>query len=192
MIKIVKLNKILPITRIEFFHFNQTCLFFKSAIFKQILKIFKYHFKYYFKLLTFITAVDFPKNLNRFKLIYEILSVKYNTRIRLKILTNEITPVFSVEKIYINSTWWEHEIWDMFGILFFKKTNIIRLLTDYGFQGFPLRKDFPLSGFVETKYNIVKNRISYENLELTQNYRIFNYLSPWNNYNGELKYSLIR
>ena len=182
MLKTININKLLPLIRIEFYYFNQSCLFIQSTFLKNILKILKYHFKYYFKILTFISAVDFPNNINRFKLVYEILSIKYNNRLRLKILTNEITPVYSIEKIFTAATWWEYETWDMFGILFLKKTNVIRLLTDYGFQGFPLRKDFPLSGFVDSKYNLVKNRISYENLELSQNYRIFSYSSPWNTY----------
>ena len=94
-------------------------------------------------------------------------------------MTNEIQSVYSVEKIYIGATWWEAECWDMFGVIFTNQKNMVRLLTDYGFQGFPLRKDFPLTGFIETRYNLVKNRITYSNLELTQNFRVFIFKSPW-------------
>lgn len=169
---------ILPIIKIEFY-FIQYCFFIKALIFKNILKIFKHHFKYNFKMLTFISSVDNPNNINRFTVIYEILSLKFNNRVRLKISTNEIVPIYSIKKIFVASIWWEDEIWDMFGIIFLKHRNLVRLLNDYGFYGFPLRKDFPLSGFVDLKYNLIKNRISYEKLELSQNYRIFNHDSPW-------------
>ena len=183
LFSVVQLNKIIPVIKIELYFFTQNCFLLQNIIFKQLLKILKYHFKYYFKILTCISAIDFPENKNRFKLIYEILSIKYNNRIRLKISINEITPIYSIEKIFVGSIWWEYECWDMFGIIFLKQNNVIRLLTDYGFQGFPLRKDFPLSGFIDAKYNLVKNRICYENLELSQNYRIFSYNSPWENFN---------
>ena len=178
LINISHLGFILPLVKIEFYN-NQYCFFFKTLIFQIILKILKYHFKYNFNLLIFISGVDYPENKNRFKIIYEILSLKFNNRIRLKISVNEITQIYSVKKIFISAVWWEDELWDMFGIVFLKHKNLIRLLTDYGFQGFPLRKDFPLSGFIDLKYNLIKNRISYEKLELSQNYRIFNYNSPW-------------
>lgn len=172
----------LPILKIEFY-FIQFYFLFQTKQLKNIFKFFKYHFKFSFKLLTCISGVDYPENLNRFKLIYEILSVKFNNRLRLKFIVNEIFPIYSIETIFINSNWWEFEIWDMFGIIFLKRKNMTRLLTDYGFQGFPLKKDFPLSGFVDSKYDLIKNRILYENLELSQNYRSFIYNSIWVNYN---------
>jgi NADH:ubiquinone oxidoreductase subunit C len=92
---------------------------------------------------------------------------------------DEITPVNSIEQIFKGSTWWECEIWDMYGVFFLNQSNITRLLTDYGFVGFPLRKDFPLSGYSESRYNIIQNRVICENIELSQEYRIFEYLSPW-------------
>ena len=94
---------------------------------------------------------------------------------------SKIIAIFSISKLFICSIWWENEIWDMFGIIFLKRKNLVRLLTDYGFHGFPLRKDFPLTGFIGAKYNLTKNRILYEKIELTQHYRIFNFHSPWNN-----------
>jgi NADH:ubiquinone oxidoreductase subunit C len=174
------LNKIIPIYKTELYQ-NQSCYYIENYLIKKIFKVLKTHFKFYFKVLTLISAIDFPENQNRFKVVYELLSIKYNNRIRIKILVNEFIPIYSIEQIYVCATWWELECWDMFGIVFINKNKIIRLLTDYGFQGFPLRKDFPLSGFIDSRYNITKNRITYENIELAQNYRIFLNNSPWSN-----------
>jgi NADH:ubiquinone oxidoreductase subunit C len=127
--------------------------------------------------------VDYPENLYRFQVVYELLSIKFNARLRIKILINELIPVNSIEKIFPAATWWECEVWDMFGIFFINQFNLTRLLTDYGFQGYPLRKDFPLSGFTETRYNAIKNRVIYENIELAQEYRTFDFISPWENFN---------
>lgn len=176
----VKINKIIPILKIEFYQV-QNCYYLENNNLKNLFKVLKTHFKSYFKILTFISAIDFPENQNRFKLIYEFLSLKYNNRIRIKILLNEFLTIYSIEHIFICSTWWELECWDMFGIVFIKKDKVTRLLTDYGFQGFPLRKDFPLSGFIDSRYNTIINKITYENLELAQNYRIFMSNSPWGN-----------
>ena len=126
--------------------------------------------------------MDYPENLYRFQIVYELLSVKFNSRIRFKVLTDELTPLNSVEKIFSAASWWECEIWDMFGVFFLNQHNLVRLLTDYGFQGYPLRKDFPLSGFTELRYNITKNRVVYENIELAQEYRTFEFISPWENF----------
>ncbi len=89
--------------------------------------------------------------------------------------------MYSIENVYAGAYWWECEIWDMFGVYFLGEKQMTRLLTDYGFFGYPLRKDFPLSGFLETRYNLVKNRVVYENLELSQEYRAFSFTSPWGN-----------
>ena len=88
----------------------------------------------------------------------------------------------STEKIFKAASWWECEIWDMFGVFFLNQSNLVRLLTDYGFQGYPLRKDFPLSGFVESRFNVTKSRVVSENIELAQEYRIFEFISTWENY----------
>jgi NADH/F420H2 dehydrogenase subunit C len=145
--------------------------------------VLKNHFKYQFKILTCISGIDYPENSYRFQIVYELLSIKYNSRIRLKVLIDELTPMNSVEKVFPCANWWECEIWDMFGVFFRRHPNLTRLLTDYGFHGHPLRKDFPLSGFIESRYNVNKNRVAYENLELTQEYRTFEFISPWENSN---------
>ena len=172
--------KILPVNQLELYGVQHSFLI-QTNLLKNILLIFKNHFKYQFKVLTCISGMDYPENLYRFKLAYELLSVKYNARLRIKVVVDEITPVNSIEKIFSGATWWECEIWDMFGVFFLDQVNITRLLTDYGFQGYPLRKDFPLTGFTESRYNIVNNRVVYEDVELAQEYRIFDYMSPWEN-----------
>ena len=129
--------------------------------------------------MTSISGVDYPSNQFRFKLIYELLSVRYNSRIRMKILTHELVPVDSCHIIFPTASWFECEIWDMFGVFFKNHLNLKRILTDYGFNGYPLRKDFPLSGFLEVHYNEVEKRVVNESIELSQEYRTFNYLSSW-------------
>ena len=173
--------KILPIVRFELYNKENSFLI-KTNLLTDILTIIKNHFKYQFKILTCISGVDYPENLYRFQIVYELLSVKFNSRLRIKILVDELTPVNSVEKIFPAATWWECEIWDMFGVFFLNQFNLTRLLTDYGFQGYPLRKDFPLSGFTESRYNVIKNRVVYENIELAQEYRTFEFISPWENF----------
>lgn len=175
-------TKILPIIRFELYNNKENNLIIPTNFINEILIIIKNHFKYQFKILTCISGIDNPENLYRFQIVYDLLSLKFNTRIRLKILINELIPVNSIENIFSSASWWESEIWDMFGVFFTNQNNLTRILTDYGFQGYPLRKDFPLSGFSECKYNISKSRVVYENIELAQEYRVFNFLCPWENY----------
>ena len=108
-----------------------------------------------------------------------MLSVRYNTRLRVKIFVNELTPIKSIHLVYPASGWYESEIWDMFGVFFTNHTNLTRLLTDYGFEGYPLRKDFPLSGFIETSYDYAKKQVLNSKIELSQEYKTFNFKSPW-------------
>lgn len=173
---------IVPIVRFELYN-KESSFLIQTNLITEILTVFKNHFSYQFKVLTCISGVDYPENLYRFQVVYELLSIKYNSRLRIKILIDELTPVNTIEHIYSTATWWEAEVWDMFGVFFLNQYNLTRLLTDYGFQGYPLRKDFPLSGFLESRFNFPKNRVVYENLELAQEYRTFKYLSPWDNYN---------
>jgi NADH/F420H2 dehydrogenase subunit C len=173
--------KILPIVRFELYNKENSFLV-QINLLTDILTILKNHFKYQFKVLTCISGVDYPENLYRFQIVYELLSIKFNSRLRIKVLVDELTPVNSIEKIFPAATWWECEIWDMFGVFFLNQYNLTRLLTDYGFQGYPLRKDFPLSGFTESRYNVTKNRVVYENIELAQEYRTFEFISPWENF----------
>jgi NADH-quinone oxidoreductase subunit C len=132
-----------------------------------------------FEMLVDITAVDFPDREQRFEIVYNLLSLKHNQRIRVKIATDEDTPVPSVAGIYPTATWFEREVWDMYGVFFADNPDLRRILTDYGFQGHPLRKDFPLTGYVEVRYDEEQKRVVYEPVRLTQDFRSFDFLSPW-------------
>jgi NADH/F420H2 dehydrogenase subunit C len=126
-----------------------------------------------------ITAVDYPSKDKRFDVVYNLLSLQYNTRLRVKTEVNELTPVDSLVPIYNSASWWERETWDMFGIFFASHPDLRRILTDYGFEGHPLRKDFPLTGYVEVRYDDSEKRVLTEQVELTQDFRYFDFSSPW-------------
>ncbi len=132
-----------------------------------------------FKTLVSITAVDYPKKKNRFEINYFLLSYKLNTRIIIKLETNDTTPVPSITSIYKGANWYEREVWDLFGVFFSNHPDLRRILTDYGFEGFPFRKDFPQTGFVEVRYDDEKKYVTYESLELTQEFRSFDFVNPW-------------
>ncbi len=175
---IFKIVDNLPIVKTEFYQM-QYGFFSTNFVFKNLLYILKNHFMYHFKILSYITGIDYPNNFNRFKLVYDFLSLKYNNRLRVKISINEIIPVKSIGFLFLGAIWWECEVWDMFGVIFSRQKIIVRLLNDYGFCGYPLRKDFPLSGFLESRYSLFKNKIYYDKLELAQSYRLFRQNSPW-------------
>jgi NADH-quinone oxidoreductase subunit C len=126
-----------------------------------------------------ITAVDWPSRERRFDVVYHLLSPKHNARVRVKIETDEATPVPSVIEVFPNADWYEREIFDLYGIVFTGHPDLRRILTDYGFEGHPLRKDFPLTGFVEVRYDDELKRVVYEPVRLTQEFRNFDFLSPW-------------
>lgn len=142
------------------------------------LNILKSHISYRYDLLSCISGVDFLNFKYRFGVIYDLLSLTYNSRIRVKVYVNEITSVDSVIKIYKNSDWWEREIWDLYGIYFNNHPDLRRILTDYGFEGYPMRKDYPLSGYIELRYDSTKKRIVLEPLELSQEFRSFDFEMP--------------
>lgn len=132
-----------------------------------------------FRCLIDITAVDYPERDERFEVVYHLLSVHQNHRIRVKVTTGEATPVASLTGVFSAAGWFEREAWDMFGIYFAGHPDLRRLLTDYGFEGHPLRKDFPLTGFVEVRYDDEQKRVVYEPVQLTQDFRAFDFISPW-------------
>ena len=132
-----------------------------------------------FEMLLDITAVDYPQRTKRFELVYNLLSIKNNLRIRIKIFLNDNQIVPSISKLYKSASWYEREVWDMYGISFSGNNDLRRILTDYGFEGHPLRKDFPLTGFVELRYDETKKKVVYSKVKLTQDYRNFDFLSPW-------------
>ncbi len=132
-----------------------------------------------FEVLIDICGVDYPEREKRFEVVYHLLSPRLNQRIRVKISADETTPVASVIDIFPAANWYEREAYDMYGILFSGHPDLRRLLTDYGFQGYPLRKDFPLTGYVEVRYDDEMKRVVYEPVKLTQEFRSFDFESPW-------------
>ena len=140
----------------------------------------KKHISLQYNLLSCISGVDLLNKEYRFSVVYDLLSLTYNSRVRVKVFINEITFVRSLTDLFINANWWEREVWDLYGIYFNKHPDLRRILTDYGFEGYPMRKDFPLSGFVEVRYDETKKRVVLEPLELTQEFRLFTFETPWN------------
>jgi NADH-quinone oxidoreductase subunit C len=132
-----------------------------------------------FEVLIDICGVDWPARQKRFDVVYHLLSLRLNQRIRVKLETDAETPVASVIRVYSAADWFEREAYDMYGILFSGHPDLRRILTDYGFQGHPLRKDFPLTGYVEVRYDDEAKRVVYEPVELTQEFRTFDFESPW-------------
>ncbi|MEI7804534.1 MAG: NADH-quinone oxidoreductase subunit C [Hyphomicrobiales bacterium] len=126
-----------------------------------------------------ITAIDWPAREKRFDVVYHFMSPKLNLRVRVKIETNETTPVASIINVYRGADWFERETYDLYGVLFTGHPDMRRILTDYGFEGHPLRKDFPLTGFVEVRYDDEQKRVVYEPVRLNQEFRTFDFLSPW-------------
>ena len=126
-----------------------------------------------------IVAIDYPNNTKRFKVVYIFLSVTFNYRLSLSIDVSENEHVDSLTSIFSCANWYEREIWDLFGITFNNHPDLRRILTDYGFNGFPLRKDFPLSGNVEVRYDLESKKVVYEPIKLAQSFRTFDFESPW-------------
>ena len=132
-----------------------------------------------FKQLSDLTAVDYPEQAERFEVIYQMLSVALNARLRIATTVADGAVLPSAIELFASANWAEREVWDMFGIFFSGHPDLRRLLTDYGFEGHPLRKDFPLTGYVEVRYNDTERRVVYEPVKLSQEYRDFDFLSPW-------------
>ena len=126
-----------------------------------------------------ITAVDRPSREQRFDVVYHLLSPRLNQRIRVKAPTDEVTPVPSLIEVYAGADWYEREAFDLYGVLFSGHPDLRRILTDYGFEGHPLRKDFPLTGYVEVRYDDELKRVVYDPVRLAQEFRNFDFLSPW-------------
>lgn len=132
-----------------------------------------------FKQLIDVCGADYPERTERFDVVYHLLSLKHNLRIRVKVRTDEETPVPSCVPVFSAADWFEREAWDMYGIFFADHPDPRRILTDYGFEGHPLRKDFPLTGYVEVRYDDEQKRVVYEPVKLVQDFRNFDFESPW-------------
>jgi NADH-quinone oxidoreductase subunit C len=137
----------------------------------------------HFEQLVDIAGVDYPDRQERFEVVYQLLSLKYNRRVRVKVTTDEMTAVPSVGSVYSSAGWYEREAWDLFGVYFSDHPDLRRILTDYGFEGHPMRKDFPLTGYVEVRYDEEQRRVIYEPVKLKQEFRNFDFLSPWEGMN---------
>jgi len=126
-----------------------------------------------------VCGVDYPERPERFEVVYQLLSLRYNVRVRVRIQTDELTPVPTATGVFSSAGWFEREVWDLFGITFSGHPDLRRILTDDGFEGHPLRKDFPLTGYVEVRYDETQKRVIYEPVKLPQDFRNFDFLSPW-------------
>lgn len=146
-----------------------------------LINFLKKHHALQYKTLIGITAADYPTKEKRFQIFYFLLSYKLNTRLIITLKTSDHKPVPSITSIYKGANWYEREVWDLFGVFFSNHPDLRRILTDYGFEGFPFRKDFPQTGFVEVRYDDEKKHVLYEELELAQEYRSFSYVTPWSN-----------
>ncbi|XP_030056802.1 NADH dehydrogenase [ubiquinone] iron-sulfur protein 3, mitochondrial [Microcaecilia unicolor] len=144
-----------------------------------VLTFLRDHTNAQFKSLADMTAIDVPTRLNRFEIVYNLLSLRFNSRIRIKTYTDELTPIDSSFPVFQAANWYEREVWDMYGVFFANHPDLRRILTDYGFEGHPFRKDFPLSGYVEVRYDDEVKRVVAEPVELSQEFRKFDLSSPW-------------
>jgi NADH-quinone oxidoreductase subunit C len=135
--------------------------------------------RFAFEQLMDVCGVDWPERAERFDVVYNLLSVSLNHRLRVIVTTDAATPVASVHDVWPCATWWEREAWDLYGIIFSGQPDLRRILTDYGFEGHPLRKDFPLTGYIEVRYDEDRKAVVYEPVHLTQDFRNFDFLSPW-------------
>lgn len=146
---------------------------------KEVLLFLRDHTSCQFKVLIDICGVDYPEREARFEVVYHLLSVKYNSRVRVKVAVDELTPVDSVVSIFSSAGWYEREVWDLYGVFFSNHPDLRRILTDYGFDGHPMRRDFPLTGHTEIRYDEAEKRIVTEPVELAQEFRVFDFASPW-------------
>jgi len=162
----------------EIHHRELCCMVARDAL-PEVLHFLRDDTKCRFNILCDICGVDFPDRPERFEIVYNLLSLPLNQRIRVKVATDEEQPVPSAVAIYSCAGWWERECWDLFGVYFADNPDLRRILTDYGFDGHPLRKDFPLTGYVELRYDQDQKRVVYEPVRLQQEFRSFDFLSPW-------------
>jgi NADH/F420H2 dehydrogenase subunit C len=151
----------------------------KPSEIKKVLFYLRDHTYSKYEVLIDIVGVDYPSKKERFEVNYLLLSLRYNSRIIVKCNVDEVTPIESVTDIYKVAGWHEREVYDMFGIYFKNHPDLRRILTDYGFMGHPLRKDFPLTGYTEVRYDTTEKRVLYEPVEIAQEFRSFNLISPW-------------
>ncbi|MGL4728106.1 MAG: NADH-quinone oxidoreductase subunit C [Bosea sp. (in: a-proteobacteria)] len=151
----------------------------EAAHIVEVLRVLVEDPRFAFKSFVDLCGADYPSREKRFDVVYHLLSPRQNTRVRVKIQTDEATPVPSIIEVFPAANWYEREAYDFYGMVFSGHPDLRRILTDYGFEGHPLRKDFPLTGFVEVRYDDAEKRVVYEPVKLTQEFRNFDFLSPW-------------
>ena len=172
------LKRQIPIKKISLFH-NEISLIVEPNKLKSTLQFLKNNVCCQYKVLSSISGTDFPQKFARFEISYDLLSLRFNNRIRVKTQVDEVTSLESSTPLFKCADWYEREIWDLFGVFFANHSDLRRILTDYGFEGHPLRKDFPLSGYVEVRYDERKKRVVCEPLSLAQESRSFDFKNPW-------------
>lgn len=175
------LFKVVPFVEKVCLHKDMIVLKVRSSKILEVLSFLKNHSNLRMELLLDVWAVDYPNNNKRFEVNYLLCSVVYNFRVVVRVVLEDSQGLNSVESLFPSSGWLEREVWDMYGIIFYKNKDLRRILTDYGFEGHPLRKDFPLSGYVEVRYDDAEKRVLQEPLEVSQEYRAFDFKSPWEN-----------
>lgn len=174
-----QLNLLIPINAIYYID-NEISIFVSHFNLNFIMTFLKKHINYQYSMLSCISGVDLIDNSNRYCIVYELLSLTFNSRLRVKsFVPNSTLTIPSIISVFKNANWWEREIWDLFGVYFSDHSDLRRILTDYGFEGNPLKKDFPLSGFTELRYNDSKKKVVIEPVVLTQKYRVFRFEKPW-------------
>lgn len=178
MSKLAAITKVIPAIAFQRIK-DEACVVVTKEDLLLTMNMLKKHINYQFNMLSCISGVDFLNKKYRFSVVYDLLSITFNARMRVKVFANESSSVPSIVGTFVNANWWEREVWDLYGIYFDKHPDLRRILTDYGFEGHPMRKDFPLSGFVEVRYDEIKKRVVVEPLQLTQDFRLFNYSSAW-------------
>lgn len=179
MLKLVQecLPKFVQIGRVTFQKEAELCIAPSGVL--PVLSFLKHHHQTQFTNIVDIAGLDVPARQNRFEIVYNLLSINHNARIRVKTYTDELTPIDSATAIYKGADWYEREIWDMFGVMFSGHHDLRRILTDYGFEGHPFRKDFPLTGYEEIRFDDEKKQVVYEPLELAQEFRKFELTPTW-------------
>jgi len=159
--------------------YNELTLEVYAGSIVRILTILRDNQRCQFKQLIDICGVDYPDHSQRFEIIYHLLSLTHNHRLRVMVLTDGETPIPSVCEVFKSANWWEREVWDLYGVPFSDHPDLRRILTDYHFDGHPMRKDFPLTGYLEVRYDETQKRVVYEPISLPQEFRTFDFLSPW-------------
>tara|TARA_X000001036_G_scaffold155936_1_gene148192 strand:- start:3204 stop:3830 length:627 start_codon:yes stop_codon:yes gene_type:complete len=162
-----------------YFKNDELTVILSKSILLKVLNFLKDDKVFQFKQLIDLCGVDYPNRTDRFEIVYHLLSINLNQRIRIKLSVNDGDTVPSIVSLYDAANWYEREVWDLYGVIFTDHPDLRRILTDYGFEGHPLRKDFPLSGFVQVKYDDAEKRVVNEKVNLVQDFRRFDFESPW-------------